>query len=88
MLTTLSPLHVYSITFESPLFPGSVTEDGIILLEQLLDYETTVQSYSNTTEVTDSSHMSETTVTIDVLPVNDERPVLDVVGKIVAIYSL
>lgn len=86
MLTTLSPLHVYSITFESPLF--SVTEDGIILLEQLLDYETTVQSYSNTTEVTDSSHMSETTVTIDVLPVNDERPVLDVVGKIVAIYSL
>ena len=76
----LEPLQ-YSITSNSPLF--SITSRGIISLAGALDYETT-QSFTITVEVTDSQNVNSTDLAIDVLPVNDERPIFETVGRYVA----
>ena len=76
----LGPLQ-YSISSNSPLF--SITSGGIISLAGALDYETT-QSFTITVEVTDSNNVNSSSLTIDVLPVNDERPIFETVGRYVA----
>ena len=76
----LEPLS-YSLTNHNSLF--SISGDGTISLEGSLDFETT-QSYLVTLEVFDGEYTASAEVMISVLPVNDERPTFDNVGRYIA----